>query len=245
VCVCVVQQHTQHPTTMAEHKGADAMARYQQYEYKANSNLVIQAERHNLSKEPTGEVETLAGRKMKPMGDRARREKPSTHEKDRAAKRKKEDDEVKSRKRKRTGLSSVVDAVDSSGYHPKTRETRAAWENVLHLIHGFIGDQPQDILRGAAQEVLLILKDEALTDPVRQREAGQIIGPIADDVFASLVQLGKKITDFSIDEEENAGEGIDDELGVAVVFQEDNENEDADAMEGEVAGDDDEEEDEG
>jgi pre-mRNA-splicing helicase BRR2 len=38
-------------------------------------------------------------------------------------------------------------------YRPKTKETQAAYELVLSFVKGCIGDQPQEILRGAADEV--------------------------------------------------------------------------------------------
>jgi hypothetical protein len=38
-------------------------------------------------------------------------------------------------------------------YRPKTKETQIAYELVLAFVKGCIGDQPQEILRGAADEV--------------------------------------------------------------------------------------------
>ena len=102
-------------------------------------------------------------------------------------------------------------------YRPKTRETRAAYEALLGQIGGVFGDQPQarpirfqafmcppvwerlerapmsacnllqDILRGAADEVLAVLKDDRKTDPERKREVEQLLGPIASEQFALLV----------------------------------------------------------
>lgn len=43
---------------------------------------------------------------------------------------------------------------------------RVAYEEVLSTMVGALGDQPQDVLRGAADEVLAWLK-------VRERERGQ------------------------------------------------------------------------
>ncbi|CAM9838773.1 unnamed protein product, partial [Sphacelaria rigidula] len=48
--------------------------------------------------------------------------------------------------------------LDSSSYRPKTRQSRVAYEEVLSTMAAALGDQPQDVLRGAADEILGILK---------------------------------------------------------------------------------------
>ena len=72
-------------------------------------------------------------------------------------------------------------------YRPKTRETRAAYEALLCQISAQFGDQPADILRGAADEVLSVLKDDRKTDPERKRDVERLLGPIASEQFATLV----------------------------------------------------------
>ncbi len=58
------------------------------------------------------------------------------------------------------GIASVLD-IDTAGYYrPKTKETRDAYEAMLSVIRGLFGDQPQDVLKGAAEEVLAVLKDD-------------------------------------------------------------------------------------
>ncbi len=52
------------------------------------------------------------------------------------------------------------------------------------------------MLRGAADEVLAVLKNKDLRDPERQRECGQLLGSCDDEMFARLVALGKRITDY-------------------------------------------------
>ena len=57
---------------------------------------------------------------------------------------------------------SVLD-VDTAGlYRPVTRETRDAFEALLAFIREQYDDQPYDVLRGAAEEVLAVLKNEGL-----------------------------------------------------------------------------------
>ena len=66
---------------------ADAVARSLQYEYKQNSNLVLQADTRLITKrdrdEATGEVSTLAGKMSGTrMGDKAIRSRPKDEDED-------------------------------------------------------------------------------------------------------------------------------------------------------------------
>lgn len=54
----------------------------------------------------------------------------------------------------------VMSLDTASGYRPRTQETRAAYEAVLAFIREQFDDQPQDVLKGAADEVLAVLKDD-------------------------------------------------------------------------------------
>ena len=58
---------------------------------------------------------------------------------------------------------SVLD-IDTAGlYRPRTKETREAYEALLSVIRAQFGDQPADVLRGAADEVLAALKNDKIT----------------------------------------------------------------------------------
>ena len=54
----------------------------------------------------------------------------------------------------------ATEELDASSYRPRTRETRTAYESLLSFVGNELGDQPQDVLRGMAEEVLRILKDD-------------------------------------------------------------------------------------
>ncbi len=45
-----------------------------------------------------------------------------------------------------------------------------AYEGILNIIQTQLGDQPQDVLRGAVDEVLAVLKNDGLTDHMRKKE---------------------------------------------------------------------------
>lgn len=82
-----------------------------------------------------------------------------------------------------------------------------------------LGDIPRDFLCGAADEVLKTLKTDRIKDTERRKELESLLGQFADERYAVLVNLCKKITDYS----ENTGEvveqqEIDDTYGVNVEF---------------------------
>ena len=52
------------------------------------------------------------------------------------------------------------------------------------------------MLCGAADEVLTVLKNDRMKDKERKKETEGLLGPLAEERFALLVNLGKKITDF-------------------------------------------------
>jgi len=207
---------------------SEEYARYKQYEYKTNSNLVLTSEnRTSHNNEPTGEVESLWGKLSGKMGDKANYAKPKELEEklDKMRKkrsRKEKDTEAPTKKKK---AASVLQSVDTEGaYRPKTKETRAAYEQLLSFIKSCFGDQPQDVLRGAADEVLAILKNENMRAPDKKVEIEKVLVPISQDRFSDLTSIGKMISDYSDEAPTAAADTLDADLGVAVVFDSDNED---------------------
>ena len=70
-------------------------------------------------------------------------------------------DEDRKKKKKDEKMSSVS-MYDLLGvnYKPTTRENRGNYESLLEAIQEQLGDQPRDVLIGAADEVLAELKNE-------------------------------------------------------------------------------------
>lgn len=60
--------------------------------------------------------------------------------------------------------------------------------------------QPHEILCGAADEVLTVLKNDKMKDRDKKIETEQLVGPLAEERFALFVNLAKKITDFGNEE---------------------------------------------
>ncbi|KAK9842537.1 hypothetical protein WJX81_005041 [Elliptochloris bilobata] len=221
--------------------GAESYARSRQYDYTANSNLVLTAEtRTREAAEPSGEPETLWGRMPGKMGDRVQYGKPEGLEERKAKQRKKREaskedlDLDAPKKARRAGAASVLELDAAGSYRPATRETRAAYEALLAVVQAQFGDQPADILRGAAEEVLAVLKNEHMRDPEKEKEVHGLLGEIPSDKFANLVTIGKMITDFSVeppadgDGDAAPGDALDDDIGVAVEFEGEDDEDDAD-----------------
>ncbi|XP_017305178.1 putative U5 small nuclear ribonucleoprotein 200 kDa helicase [Diaphorina citri] len=219
---------------------ADAAARQLQYEYKANSNLVLQADVRLIERrsrdEATGEVCSLVGKlEGTRMGDRFMRTKPIKAE-ERKVKRQKRDEAQYdfTRMKGATLLSEGVDEMVGIIYRPKTQETRQTYEVLLSFIQEALGDQPRDILCGAADEVLTVLKNDRMKEKEKKKETENLLGSLAEERFALLVNLGKKITDFGAEQKSTtAEENIDDTYGINVQFEESEDEDDEDTF-GEV-----------
>lgn len=249
------------------------------YDYKANSNLVLEADRsgdggRRRKDEGTGEVEVWDEAKLagKRMGDRVggRTRAPEVEERLKKSKEKKEREfrGVEGRKKKSGGkgkegvfsagrgatVLTETEALEAINYRPRHSESKRAYEEILSLIQGNIGDQPQDILRGAADEVLAILKDEKMTDPRRLVEIEKMIRKVGPEKFNKLVTLGKAIHDFNVGGkggregggedggEEEEDKMLDEEMGVRVEFDRDEEEEEESDLDEVVEEEDDEEE---
>lgn len=192
-----------------------------------STSMVIQTDRSEIirrDKEAGSDVvESIWGRvNVSEMGSRAGRE---------AAPRASTNNNTKSvlglRSGKKSTLNSLYELDDEVElkYRPKTRETQAAYEHILTYLQqlGDFSDQPAAVVRSVTEEVLIILKStedswKDLDRKVKVEEAlGVKTGEISSEKYAQLVNLARRVTDFSVDE----GESYRDNDGtqeVAVVF---------------------------
>ncbi|CAH9099603.1 unnamed protein product [Cuscuta epithymum] len=221
--------------------GAEAHARHKQYEYRSNSSLVLTTDnRPRDTHEPTGEPETLWGRiDPKEFGTRAYKGKPAElEEKDRKAKKKEREPlssepiPTRQSKKRRLQEESVLTATEEGVYQPKTKETRAAYEVMLSVIQHQLGGQPLNIVSGAADEILAVLKNDNLKNPEKKKEIEKLLNPIPSSIFDHLVSLGKCITDYQEGGDAVAtatptgDEALDGDVGVAVEFEENEDDDD-------------------
>ncbi|KAL8642146.1 MAG: hypothetical protein Q9228_001138 [Teloschistes exilis] len=169
--------------------------------------------------------------------------------------------EREQRKRKRgepqqlrgAGILSAADAlVEGLKYRPRTSATRQTYDLILTTTANKLGDVPHEVVRSAADAVLELLKDENMKDLERKKEIDDLLGiSMGSKAFNELINLGKKITDYDgQDDDADMNEGgdiagengaeLDERQGVAVVFDEsDEEDEDGIARTNEVRDEDD------
>jgi pre-mRNA-splicing helicase BRR2 len=222
------------------------------------SNLVLQADRRFVTRrndEVTGDPESLAGRlSIRDMGSRTARDTVPKQKKrvsglpdiERGDLHDGEDVlEREQRKRKRgepaqlrgTGILSAADAlVEGIRYRPRTPATKATYDLIITTVANNLGDVSHEVVRSAADAVLEYLKDDDMKDLDKKKEIDDILGvSMSPKQFNELVNLGKKITDYDAqDDDEAMGDGdnaggdgaeIDDKEGVVVGFEDSSEDE--------------------
>lgn len=156
--------------------------------------------------------------------------------------------EREQRKRKRgepaqshgAGILSAADAlVEGLKYRPRTPATRQTYDLILTTTARNLGDVPHEVVRSAADAILELLKDENMKDYDKKKEIDDLLGlSMSSKEFNELVNLGKKITDYDGQDEDvdmdgddsaeaEGGAELDERQGVAVVFDESDEDEEA------------------
>jgi len=217
---------------------ADAAARNQQYEYKANSNLVLQADTRLIEPrrrdEATGEVISLANKIAgTKMGDKYVRTKPTgLHEENLKKKKKIAHETSKYDFSRMKGINVLSDESDllNINYRPRTQETKQIYEKLLFFVLSCLGDQPRDVLCGSVDEILETLKNPNLNDKDKRRTTEELIGSLNDERYSVLYNLVKKITDYRVAGDErqiNDGENVDmDAYAINVQFEESEESDD-------------------
>ncbi|PSN63487.1 Sec63-domain-containing protein [Corynespora cassiicola Philippines] len=215
---------------MGDRKGGGGGADHlKQFKYSEMSNLVLQADRrfmHRRQEEHTGDPESLAGRiKIGEMGGRVARDTAPVQPKktklgvERANITEGGDVlEREQRKRKRDGAfsSATTDAdllVEGLTYKPRSQESRQTLELITTIVSNHLGDVPVAVTRSAADQILEYLKDDNMKDFDKKRETDELLGvTMGAKEFNELVNLGKKITDYDAQDED---ENMDEELGTA------------------------------
>ncbi|GIX62066.1 U5 small nuclear ribonucleoprotein-specific helicase [Babesia caballi] len=197
-----------------------------------NSNLVLQRDGHGpKASETTGEPESLASRLKYKMGDKVAYSAPK-----RTSEAKRVQIDATGpvpAKHRRTRLDlkkgeSVlsVDITDSGHYVPSSVATRNKYEEILNLLQETLVDQPEEVLKGAFDEVMQHLRSPGLKAEERRKLCEEILGPVGDDLFYRLYHTAKELVDFSTGEQPRESADVtDDPAGIAVVFDEDDEEE--------------------
>ncbi|PCH40625.1 hypothetical protein WOLCODRAFT_159679 [Wolfiporia cocos MD-104 SS10] len=185
------------------------------YSYAAISSLILTADWSALlrrDKEPDGAPTSLAGRiDSCEMG--------STW---------KDLEEKKKQK--------ATDKQDTSERQPKRRAeaTGFGYMDIIEATQDVEGLTylAQQRRASTADTVLETLKNENMKDFDKKKEVEEVVGPISNEMFSQLLDLSKKMTNYGAEDEmqvdphlEQKDAEIDEEMGVAVVFDKEEEEE--------------------
>ena len=93
-----------------------------------------------------------------------------------------------------------VEIEEELVYRPKTKETRAFYEQMILIVQRHMGDHGLDTIKGALDEIIAILKAEGLRDTDRKAEIEGLIDRLSETDFNNLTVLGQHLTDYMSDE---------------------------------------------
>uniref|UniRef100_A0A0N5BBZ1 U5 small nuclear ribonucleoprotein 200 kDa helicase n=1 Tax=Strongyloides papillosus TaxID=174720 RepID=A0A0N5BBZ1_STREA len=209
---------------------ADEYDLKKKYDYKSNSNLVLQVNydytERRRKNDPTGEVMPLTAEQLASsrMGDKYIRTGVPDEKRNKETKKEKGESISKNINKH----VSIADADLSGVYLPKSKESKSAYDSLITILYETLGDQPREILCGAADEVLRVLKSSKIHEKNKKKEIDDLLGVISDELMNQLSNLSKKINDFVMDDDDNKAkvDDLDEREGVNVNFSDSEEEED-------------------
>ena len=75
-----------------------------------------------------------------------------------------------------------------------------------------MGDHSLDVIKGALDEIIAILKAEGMRDQDRKAEIESLIDRLTDTEFNNMTVLGQQLTDYQTDEQKKQGTGGGEEI---------------------------------
>lgn len=122
--------------------------------------------------------------------------------------------------------------LESISYKPSTAENAEIFNQLAIQVRKFLPDESHTVIMSAADTILETLKNEDTSITEKRLEVELLLMTKLDDLeLAELISITKKITDYGTEERSNA---TDEEDAVAVVFEEDEPQEEYQAVAGEV-----------
>lgn len=209
-----------------------------QYDYKANSNLVLPTDTSLIDKRPsnetTGEVQSLVGRISGRMGDKV-----STTKKRETEDKKNKTSKKKSKQGKNESSRLIQDFNDPRGfsvaevdskdllYQPKSEITKKYYDLIIKFISKQLGFQPDSIIRYAADEIISTMKNPNYTEDLRRTEVNKLLSTdenLDDFSYNELCNLCKNIYDWDSGQTKNNEDVEEEDTGGIGVILSDNED---------------------
>ena len=134
--------------------------------------------------EPTGEAESLIGKKLHKFGDLAQREKIPI-----------------SLLNRRKNEEYSFGTVKKSSYNPKTKDTQLIYEDIMVLVQKYLTDQPPEYITSAINEIIPIIKKNDISKEEKTKNISEIFGKeISKEDLSKLVILSKGLLDYDNNE---------------------------------------------
>lgn len=127
-------------------------------------------------------------------------------------------------KKRSQGHASLISGNDIEGltYFPQTPETRQVFDLVMSQVQSLLGDASHDIVRSAADDIVVTIKNDTAKDFDKKRDVEESLGvKVSNETYNQLTNLCRKLTDYDYNTEikpESVDNKVDDDLGVAVTF---------------------------
>ena len=171
------------------------------FDLELNSNKVVNIKDKyvNLNfNEPTGEAETLVGKKLHKFGDLAQHSKPPI------LKRTKINDNNKNEIFFNNNFIDFSKNLNEDiFYKPKTKDTQNVYEELLNLIQNYLKDQPTNFIESCLDSVISIIK-KGKNEDEKKKELNEILGKeINNDELNKLNVLCKELVDYDLNLNEN------------------------------------------
>ena len=170
---------------------------YDEYEYMNNNNNYYrkdkdkdkdkEKDKHRKHDEPTGEAETLIGRKLHKFGDLAQREKiPRTY--------------LERRKNEEKAFS-IRKSKNENKYNPKTKDTQSIYEDIIIMVQKYLSDQPPEYVNSAVNEIIPAIKKTDTSKEDKMIYLKNILGKdISNEEINKFILLCKGLLDYNIEE---------------------------------------------
>ena len=136
--------------------------------------------------EPTGEAETLIGRKLHRFGDLAQREKiPRTY--------------LERRKNEEKAFGTQKTKAENK-YNPKTKDTQSIYEDIIIMVQNHLSDQPPDYISSAVNEIIPYIKKTDVSKEDKMIYLKNILGKeITNEEINKFILLCKGLLDYNLE----------------------------------------------
>lgn len=222
------------------------------FDYELNSNTISFAERKKQSNEPTGEADTLKGKKLYKMGDKAN---PSNKNKKFEKKETpligdgNKTKEAKSLAKKTVSLDKSKISFDQYTnilYKPKTKESTESYRELLKIISTFIPDQSSETIIRVLDEILALLlltntendnkNNNISSNRTKYNDLSNLLPELNKEIFEKILSLSNSLQDYFLSTSKQ-NKNHDDHIAIQI-DQSDSEKEDGNNSE-EVSNEDD------